>query len=450
MKPQPSGDKPRSHLVLAYTAYLLLAGLGTAGLGSSVQLAGGWHHLFAMFCLVVLTEALPVPLPRIKGTVSVSFPIIHAVAIIFGPIGAAWVATLGSLRPRDLRGEVELLPFLFNRLQLGLAAYASGWLFQAMGGSMHNLGTFSALLAVAFSGLLYLVVNVTAITLYSALKERQPARKIWLASIIWALPNTLALLPVTFLFAATYKTLGLLAPLVLVLPLLMARYSYQRFVDIRNQYIDTIRSLAAALEAKDSNTYGHADRVSRLSVAIGKKLGLGEARLEKLLVAGILHDIGKIGVPDAVLNKKGKFTQEEFAQMAQHPDIGAHIIANVQELGAVADWIRHHHERVDGQGYPAGLVGEQIPLEARILAVADAFDAMTSQRPYRQALTAEEALNELQQCAGSQFDPHVVEAFLQVAAQPGFLESLPASADSLGVALQQRQPSSVSHLRLGG
>jgi putative nucleotidyltransferase with HDIG domain len=182
-------------------------------------------------------------------------------------------------------------------------------------------------------------------------------------------------------------------------------------------YFDTVKALALAVEAKDSYTRGHSDRVRLYSTLIGKKLGLSEKDIKVLGFAGILHDIGKIGTPMEIINKNGPLTQDEFATIKEHPAIGENMIAHIDFLKPVRKIIRHHHERVDGRGYPDNISGEQLCLGARILAVADTFDAMTSNRPYRKALSDSEALTELIRFAGIQFDRNCVKAFLEVHAE---------------------------------
>src|SRR5690606_1656567 len=236
--------------------------------------------MFVMLSIVMLAEAMPVQLPRIRGTVSVSFPVMHASAMIFGPLAGAWVAAVGSLRPRDLEGQVGWVPFLFNRLQLAASTYAAGSVFQYMSGDLTNYSDPRSIMAVVASGGMYLLLNMTAITIFSSIVDKRSPLRVWWTGLTWALPNTLALLPISYLVATTYQVLNLIAPLFLALPLLVARYSYQRYVDMRNQYIDTIRSLAAALEAKDPRTYGHADRVSQLSMADRKSTRLNSSHVK--------------------------------------------------------------------------------------------------------------------------------------------------------------------------
>jgi HD-GYP domain-containing protein (c-di-GMP phosphodiesterase class II) len=200
---------------------------------------------------------------------------------------------------------------------------------------------------------------------------------------------------------------------------------YQRSQDyaarLESSYLETVTALAAAMEAKDHYTAEHADMLAMMAVSVGRKMGLSESELRDLQFASVLHDIGKIGIPGNILNKPDKLTDEEFAVMAEHTIIGERIISAIDYLAPIGKAIRAAHERWDGRGYPDGLVGETIPRPARILFVCDAFHAMTSDRPYRKAMPEDAALEELRRNAGAQFDPEVVEAFLEV--WPRFEES---------------------------
>jgi putative nucleotidyltransferase with HDIG domain len=172
--------------------------------------------------------------------------------------------------------------------------------------------------------------------------------------------------------------------------------------------------LSRAIEARDPYTRGHSARVTRLAEAVARRLGWSEERLASLRVGGPLHDIGKLGVSDNVLGKAGGLDAEEFAEIREHPRIGAKILLRFAAYREALPYVLYHHERWDGNGYPSGKAGEEIPLEARLIAVADAFDAMTSDRPYRRALTHAEALAEVERCAGTQFDPYIARTFLEV------------------------------------
>jgi diguanylate cyclase (GGDEF)-like protein/putative nucleotidyltransferase with HDIG domain len=185
-----------------------------------------------------------------------------------------------------------------------------------------------------------------------------------------------------------------------------------RTADRGHAHLATVLNLAEALDMRDTGTARHSQTVGRYSELMARELGLPQEQLERVRVAGVLHDIGKIGVPDAILRKPGPLTDEEHAQMRKHPEIGARILGG-SELDDIRSWILAHHERPDGQGYPSRLTAEEIPLEAKILAVADAYEAMTSDRVYRKAIGAQAARRELERCSGSQFDPAVVDALLR-------------------------------------
>jgi putative nucleotidyltransferase with HDIG domain len=180
--------------------------------------------------------------------------------------------------------------------------------------------------------------------------------------------------------------------------------------ETRSAYVGTIRALALTLDARDPYTAGHSERVSALSVAVGRQMRLDDEKMEVLRLGALLHDIGKIGVPDDVLRKPGALTAEEFEAIKQHPALGARILRSVPFLAPHIPIVELHHERPDGSGYPHHLRGDEIPLLARIVHVTDAFDAMTSARAYRPGRTAAEALRELWRCAGAEFDAEIVRA----------------------------------------
>ena len=188
-----------------------------------------------------------------------------------------------------------------------------------------------------------------------------------------------------------------------------------------------LSTLSRAIEARDPYTRGHSTRVTAIAEAIARRLGWDEERLELLQLGGPLHDVGKLGVSEEVLAKPGRLDEAELAQIREHPKLGARILLRVVALRGALPYVLYHHERWDGGGYPTGRAGERIPLEARVLAVADAFDAMTSDRPYRPALARDEAVAEVVRCAGTQFDPEVVRVFLELFAEAA---ELPAAAVS--------------------
>lgn len=183
---------------------------------------------------------------------------------------------------------------------------------------------------------------------------------------------------------------------------------------LEKAYLDSVQTLRYTVEAKDPYTRGHSDRVSAFSVLIGKYLGLPDTDLRTLEIGGLFHDIGKIGIPDSILLKEAKLTDDEYSEIKNHPAIGAHILCNAAIFQDIIPIVKHHHERFDGNGYPGKLKGEDIPYMARIAAVADTFDAMTSKRTYRDPLPLEVVTAEIEKCSGTQFDPEIAKVFLDI------------------------------------
>ncbi|MBD8924058.1 MAG: HD domain-containing phosphohydrolase [Clostridia bacterium] len=188
----------------------------------------------------------------------------------------------------------------------------------------------------------------------------------------------------------------------------------ETYEKLEQAYLESIQTLRYTVEAKDPYTRGHSDRVAEYSVLIGKHLGLSDADLKTLQIGGLFHDIGKIGVPDAILRKESKLTDDEYSEIKNHPSIGAHILSTATIFQDIIPIVKHHHEKYDGNGYPGRLKGEEIPYFARIAAIADTFDAMTSKRTYRDALPLDVVIAEFERCKGTQFDPALDDVFLDI------------------------------------
>lgn len=184
--------------------------------------------------------------------------------------------------------------------------------------------------------------------------------------------------------------------------------------DLKELFYKTIKSISSALDAKDPYTHGHSQRVTLYSLILAKELNLPATQMESIEIASLLHDIGKIGIPENILCKPGKLTNEEFEIMKLHPERGEQMILKISKLKTISDWLKNHHEKWNGTGYPSQLKGEEIPLVARIIAIADTYDAMTSTRSYRVALTHEIAIEEIKKCAGTQFDPTLAAKFVEI------------------------------------
>lgn len=195
--------------------------------------------------------------------------------------------------------------------------------------------------------------------------------------------------------------------------------------DLSELFYKTIKSIAQALDAKDKYTHGHSMRVTLYALALAKKMELPDNLLEEIETTGLLHDIGKIAIPEKILLKPGKLTEEEFNIIKTHPELGEKLVERIEKLKIISAWLKSHHERYDGKGYPDGLLGEEIPVSSRIIAIADTYDAMTSDRAYRAALSHEQAMTEIFNCAGTQFDPKMAQLFAQIETEIELIKSAP-------------------------
>lgn len=232
---------------------------------------------------------------------------------------------------------------------------------------------------------------------------------------VWIGQNFIGISPIGVFMAILYKNSGWFMVLLVLGPLLVARYSFKLYLDMKNQYFETIKTLSNALDAKDEYTNGHSHRVALISTIIAKEMKIPVLLIDEIKTAAILHDIGKIGISDAIINKPGRLEENEMAIIQKHPEIGANIVKDVKSLEDLSNYIRYHHERYDGKGYPEGISGADIPIEAAIIAVSDCFDAMTSDRVYRKAMSFEIALSIIKEERGKQFHPAVVDAFVRCA-----------------------------------
>jgi len=259
----------------------------------------------------------------------------------------------------------------------------------------------------------FFFLNISLAALVVSLRTQQSFRVVLTGDARGFGANLLALTPLAWLMSVIYHV-AWWAALLFALPLYTTRMAYHQFIEMREMFTQTIGALAGAVDKRDPYTSRHSHRVKQIAVDIGREMSVTEPELEALEWGGLLHDVGKIGVPDRVLLKQERLTREERMIMNAHPVLGAEIIAPVTKLAPELPIIRHHHEWYNGSGYPDRLLGDEIPKLARILHVADAFEAMTAQRPYRMTpLTAEQALGELRKFAGIQFDPVVVDAFVR-------------------------------------
>ncbi len=367
----------------------------------------------AFWILITLfAGALPVRMPR--GTlVSVSIAPIVATMVLGGPVAAGWVALIGTFEVREIRGRVPWYGTAVNHAGMVLPAIAGALVCEAIRST--GDGSFVSFVASMGGAWVMFALNVLIVAMVVALRTNQSVRVVAVGDAKGFATSQLALSPLSWLMAQVFLIDGAWwATLLFGLPLYTTRVAHNRFVEMREMFTQTIGALAGAVDKRDPYTSKHSQRVKMIAVDIGREMHVNEPELEALEWGGLLHDVGKIGVPDRVLLKEERLTREERMLMNAHPVLGAQIIAPVTKLAPELPIIRHHHEWYNGSGYPDRLIGDEIPKLARILHVADAFEAMTAQRPYRMTpLTPEQALGELRKFAGIQFDPAVVDAFVK-------------------------------------
>jgi putative nucleotidyltransferase with HDIG domain len=348
-------------------------------------------------------------------------PVLAAITL-GGPAVGGWVAALGSTEVREVRGRIPWYGTLANHAGLVLPAIVAGIARLALlqvfdPGKTENvaLGFLATMLAAA----VFFVLNAALAGTLLGLRTGQSITIVIAGDMRETAFNNVAMGPLGWLMAVVYG-FQWWATLLFALPLYTTRMASQRFVEMRDMFTQTIGALAEAVDKRDPFTARHSQNVKEIAVDIGRVMRVNDAELEALEWGGLLHDVGKIGVPDRVLLKPDRLNREERMLMNSHPVLGAQIIAPVTRLAAELPIIRHHHEWYNGSGYPDRLIGDEIPKLARILHVADAFEAMTAARPYRMTpLTPEQALGELRKFAGVQFDPVVVDAFVKTSRVDG-------------------------------
>jgi putative nucleotidyltransferase with HDIG domain len=365
--------------------------------------------------VTLLASAYPVRMPR--GTlVSVSIAPIIAAAFLGGPVAAGWVALIGTTELRELRGRVPWYGTLFNHAGIVLPSLAGAFALEAVRGV--SVDPIFAFIATIVGAALCISMNVVITAASVSLREDVDFRLVLIGDARGYTVSLFALAPLAWLMAEVYQLLPggtrVWATLLFALPLYTTRDAQRRYVEMREMFTQTIGALAEAVDKRDPTTSMHSRRVMMIASDIGQVMHCNEAEMEALEWGGLLHDVGKIGVPDHVLLKADRLTKDERTIMNSHPVLGAQIISPVTKLAPELPIIRHHHEWYNGSGYPDRLIGEEIPKLARVLHVADAFEAMTAARPYRKVpLTREQALHELRKFAGIQFDPNVVDAFVR-------------------------------------
>lgn len=382
-----------------------------------------WMFLFWVV-LAAISESLPVFITKDRA-VSVTLAILIAAQLSHGTyftvlVGASCFILVIAKYPDNKYKNFFTIPWnvsAINISNLAISLLLSGWLSDYLNQfSSHNMSIMPySLLAITTYIVSLFVLNSLIMTLYVYLANNVRFISTWVHGVFWALPNLLAITPMGFFIHKFYELpTGYFYVLLLFGPLLLARYSFKLYLDSQSQYYKTIKTLTAAIEAKDEYTEGHSRRVEYYAEMIATRMKLSAKKIESIKVAALLHDIGKIGIDDSILRKPEKLNDDEWVKIRQHPSIGAKILEDVPFPDKIKVYIEHHHEKYNGTGYPDKLKAGQIPIEACILTAADAYDAMTSDRPYRDAMSRKTAMENLRKDRGTHFHPVVADVLLQI------------------------------------
>jgi len=433
-----------------YIAAVILTGFALLGVAlwnvATTQIDPSWLFLAL---LTLAAGFFPVSIPGVPALIYILEAFVFTIVLIYGVSPAVVAFTLAGLVVTFRRTKREPFRIAFNMAEPAISMTVAGQAVRWAGvGSAVPVSLDALVFPLVGMATIYFLLNSWLNAFAVSAETGAPATRIWRQHLLIASVNCFAGASVALILAnlphfgprVVAAVVPLLAVVYLAFRAAMGRVadSHAHLRELNELYLSTIETLAMAIDAKDQVTHGHIRRVQRLAVALARRLGIEDPKhLQAIEAAALLHDIGKIAVPESILNKAGKLTTAETERMRQHAAIGAQMLSPIRFPHPVAPIVRHHHENWDGSGYPDGLAGTEIPLDARIMSVVDCYDALTSDRPYRAALPADEALGILVSQKGIMYDPMVVDAFLLVQAQ---WAGTPDTRDTSAVHALVRQP----------
>jgi putative nucleotidyltransferase with HDIG domain len=402
---------------LSWPARIYIGAVVFVGIGAVIRGPLGdvaWPTLVVLAGLFLICDSTPASISPQRISWSASSSVILAAVVLLGPAGAAIV---GMMTAFSIRRGMLIVQRAFNSGMYATTAYAAGEVFIALGGhpGVPTAGSFPRIIVpFAAAAVTHVTVNHALLggVLWLTSTRTQSSGGAQTRRLLVLEFSSLGYASLGLLIAALWSEVGPFSAFLVLVPLFVARWAVAQYVAQQEAHEATMAALCQAVETKDFYTRGHSERVSKASVMIARQIGFRSERLEAIRHAGMLHDIGKLGVPTMVLQKSGGLTEEEYAAIQLHPMRGLEIVREIGFLDEALAGIMHHHERMDGKGYPLGLAGDEIPEFARVIGVADAFDSMTSTRSYRGAKPPEEAVAELLKWSGTQFDPVMVDAFI--------------------------------------
>jgi len=404
--------------IRAFTLAVILIGLTilTAAL-SNLNYDSSILAILFFVMLSTISESLTVATSD-DSAVSVGFAVSLAIIILFSPVEASAIIFAGSFLQLDSSEGVIKHVFntssykrMFNSSAYMIGVFVTTLIYHSLDKldwslNIGEIPIIPIIIAVAVYFIMHMIIYIP---LFSMLHEK--SIKEAFKENFWVSRHLVALAPFGILISFAFITYGWFMVILIFGPLMTARILFIQYMEAKRTYFETVETLSSALDAKDEYTNGHSKRVSEYACGIAEEMGMGKYQKDLILNSALLHDIGKIGIRDEILKKTGNLTLGEVFEIKRHPEIGEKIIGNIHYLRDVSKIIRHHHERYDGNGYPDSLKCDSIPIEACVLTVADAFDAMTSNRPYRKAMEVITAINIILDESGKQFHPAVVIAF---------------------------------------
>lgn len=372
-----------------------------------------------LFFILVIGLSESVTLCFKKISFSTTFALTLATYLVLGPLPSL-ICLLGGFLIRVLKVDentyrhvlnTPLYGTVFNCSMLIISFLISHLLYTIFA---TGIGNENQILEILIFSITYFLINKAILVMLQMAYSGGSIIKYFKNDFFLGMISYLIMIPFGWMFAVLYEHYSYWGIIVPLFPVLLIRYTFTYYAEAKEQYVQTVETLMNAVEARDCYTNGHSKRVAEVASLIAKKLGYRNGQIEKLRIAAMLHDIGKIGISDNILHKPGKLTDEEFATIKSHPEIGEGIIKDVSNLKYTRSIIRNHHERYDGKGYPDGKKGDELSVDVYIIQLADAIDAMASDRPYRKGLPADVIESEIRKGRGTQFHPHVVDAYLDL------------------------------------
>lgn len=438
-------ERDRSQWIPYYTTIVSVLGLFVF-LVALINLPEDLPNFLLFTAVVAISQLAGVQLFR-KSRSSVTFGSVLIIACIplYGPLPSVIIAMVSGVVSilNDLITSKEKKAgraswwrrLTFNMGMYTLSTASAGLMYHLLGGSVGNVAQWSTVIPLTLAGITDYLVNMILLLVVITLQTGEQPLDTWKRDHQWLAPATIVSCTIgSGLIALTYEINIIISIAVFLLITSLSYFSSRFYIANLKNYVDELeranlkleqsqvgllKTLGTVIDTFDAYTFGHSTQVAVYAEAIGKKMGLPQKEQDHIIKAALVHDIGKVGVMDAIIGKQGPLTDEEYRLVKRHPDIGAEILGLMEGFEELVPLVRYHHERWDGSGYPLGLKGEDIPTGARILAVADSVDAMFSDRPYRKSPTYDQVMEELLRCMGTQFDPKVVQAFFNVVKEQG-------------------------------